>query len=211
MSDTYFWHRVIQVRLQPSNNSSCCIFASCCLLFPFLLFILRDRKTGRKKKKRHCCSASSKTSFMGWPCSLTLVTPRISERGSWRSNTHSSPSTALAHDPREAPKELSSSLCCQKNDWLNTGSRMRDTKPGTGRDFTYWKGPGGQNNFSCKERGAKKPESKHYNRTREYIIDTQADTRTESYDIFFSPRKCLQFTPHLKCCHYWMRLKTKLT
>lgn len=205
----YFRHRVIQVRLQPSNSSSCCIFASCCLLFPFLLFILRDRKTGRKKK-RHCCSASSKTSFMGWPCSLTLLTPRMWER-SWRSNTHSSPSTALAHDLREVPKELSSSLCCQKNDWLNTGSRMRDTKPGTGRDFTYWRGLGGQNNFSCEERGAKNPERKHYNRTREYIIDMQAGTRTQSYDMFFSPRKCLPFTLHLMCCHYWRRLKTKLT
>lgn len=74
----YFWHRVIQVGLQPSNSSSHCIFASCCLLFPLLLFILRDSKTGRKK--RHYCSASSKTSFMGWPCSLVLLTPRIWER-----------------------------------------------------------------------------------------------------------------------------------
>lgn len=51
-----------------------------CLLlstFSLLLFILRDNKTGRKK--RHYCSASSKTSFMGWPCSLALLTPRIWE------------------------------------------------------------------------------------------------------------------------------------
>lgn len=44
-----------------------------------------------------------------------------------------------------------------------------------------------------RKRGKKNPESKHYNRTGEYIIDTQAGTRTQSYEIFF-PKK--MFTVH---------------
>lgn len=112
----YFRHRVIQVRLQPSNSSSCCIFASCCLLFPFLLFILRDRKTGRKKKKRHCCSASSKTSFMGWPCSLTLLTPRMWERILEKQYTQLSLDCSGSWPERSAEGALFISLLPEK--WL---------------------------------------------------------------------------------------------
>lgn len=150
----YFWLRVIQVRLQPSNSSSHCFFASCCLLFPFLMFILRDRKTGRKKK-RDCCSASSKTSFMGWPCSLTLLTPRIWERILEKQYTQLSLDCSGSWPEGSAEGALFISLLPEK--WL-AQHRFKDERHQArdGRDFTYWKGLGGQNNFSCKERGSKK-------------------------------------------------------
>lgn len=196
----YFWRRVIQVGLQPSNSSSRCIFASCCLLFPLLLFILRDRKTGReKKKKRHYCSASSKTSFMGWPCSLALLTPRIWERILVKQYAQRSLGCSGSWPERSTEGALFISSLPEK--WL-AQHRFKDERHQAreGEGLRLPSGARRTKQFLLQRKRAKKKikkiESKHYNRTREYIISTQAGTRTESYDIFF-PQENLYSSHHI--------------
>lgn len=94
-------------------------FHSCCLFW----------RIAKEKKEENYYLASSKTSFMGWPCCLVLVTLEELREESQCFLDYS--------DLREALKEPSLSSCCYTNDWLSTGSRMKKAKRETWRGSDY--------------------------------------------------------------------------
>lgn len=151
---------------------------------------------GKKKKKRHYCSASSKTSFMGWPCSLALLTPRIWERIPVKQHTQCSLSCSGMWPKRSTEGAILMSLLPEK--WLaQHGFKDERHQAREGEGLFLLSGARRTKQFLLqKKERQKKIESKNHNRTREYIISMQAGTQTEIYDTFF-PQENVYSSHHM--------------